>query len=500
MYHQLLSLELNGLDADSRFLLVQFVKVFGLEESSIPVNQLSKALWFPTSKLSTHLSRLQEHGWLDRMPHSLFKRGKPRVHYKVSSKLAGLLKEQEITPYLAHAYTSIDMLMQKDAFENRGYANHPIRRTTRLLLSVLIFHANNCGVVRLSSSVICGLTGLSAEKLKYHQQVLLNHGYIHSITPGVTGKLIFGRKPSVMYLDLAWCFSFPITTLIFSRILDGSLLYKFEAKSLFDSVRSLDLSFKLPRRRRQGMPAKRAYIEFKELAAVDVRWCSNEAVVYRGEVISKDSQEKLDKEFSDIGFRSRDAIFVQANWGEFCVQDYLCLLNERPEVWVYLQDALNRYAAVLLPISLELVTGDDKTQVVTNLIEEISDELFGSIAFSEGGESRWGLWRKLFVFLLFFIARNMAEKISRPLECVTPDLELSDASFSILSGASLNQRRSALVIECHFPLQKINHGMPEALELNWQSLNKLSSRSVGLDRSYQPEELYRFGLRTKPKG
>jgi hypothetical protein len=73
----------------------------------------------------------------------------------------------------------------------------------RLLLSVLLCHADRFGVVSdLGSSALCKVTGLGKEDLKYRVQRLMHLGLIRAYVPGATSSVLFAKMKSVYFLNL----------------------------------------------------------------------------------------------------------------------------------------------------------------------------------------------------------------------------------------------------------------------------------------------------------
>ena len=75
--------------------------------------------------------------------------------------------------------------------------------TNRLLLAVLLIHADEFGVVRgLGISDLCGLTGLKRERLEMHIFKLNELGAIRFKIAGFSGSKILGNLKTLYYLNL----------------------------------------------------------------------------------------------------------------------------------------------------------------------------------------------------------------------------------------------------------------------------------------------------------
>ena len=74
----------------------------------------------------------------------------------------------------------------------------------RITLSILLAHANRCGVVRnLGHALLAKLTGLiTQDRLDSQINKLTELGYIYSQIAGVTGKYLFGRQTGAFFLNL----------------------------------------------------------------------------------------------------------------------------------------------------------------------------------------------------------------------------------------------------------------------------------------------------------
>jgi predicted transcriptional regulator len=73
----------------------------------------------------------------------------------------------------------------------------------RLLLSVLLCHADRFGVVSdLGSSALRKATGLSQERLRYRVRVLIDQGLIRAYVPGATSSMLFAKTKSIYVLNL----------------------------------------------------------------------------------------------------------------------------------------------------------------------------------------------------------------------------------------------------------------------------------------------------------
>ncbi len=74
----------------------------------------------------------------------------------------------------------------------------------RITLSILLAHANLCGVVRnLGHAQLAKLTGLiTQDRVDSQLNKLTELGYIYSQIAGVTGKYLFGRQTGAFFLNL----------------------------------------------------------------------------------------------------------------------------------------------------------------------------------------------------------------------------------------------------------------------------------------------------------
>lgn len=79
-----------------------------------------------------------------------------------------------------------------------------LKLANRLLLSVLLSYADECGVVRgIGISDLMKLTGMSKDRLDSQVDKLLKQGYVRSKFSGVTGTSLFGIAKGYYYLNLS---------------------------------------------------------------------------------------------------------------------------------------------------------------------------------------------------------------------------------------------------------------------------------------------------------
>ena len=82
--------------------------------------------------------------------------------------------------------------------------NVKINSAQRLFLIILLFHANQAGVVdSLSFNRLSKLSGMTRERLKSQLNRLMALGYIENYTAGVACSSIFGRRPGIFFLNIS---------------------------------------------------------------------------------------------------------------------------------------------------------------------------------------------------------------------------------------------------------------------------------------------------------
>jgi hypothetical protein len=99
----------------------------------------------------------------------------------------------------------IEHLLKPD-FGTKGGANkarHPLKLSNRLVLMILLSHADEYGVVRdLGMSEFCRLACMSRDRLESQLNKLKIEGYVRSSVSGLTGVSLFGLVKSVFYINL----------------------------------------------------------------------------------------------------------------------------------------------------------------------------------------------------------------------------------------------------------------------------------------------------------
>jgi hypothetical protein len=228
MFILALNFPLPNVEPEVKYFLVRFVQCFGITEPvSLGVKGLATRFGLSDRQVSESLAVLLAGGAL--AISSIFDgRGRPKRSYRLQdafvAKFNKLPQEpsksfdplpfneihtEAIGRLLKHEKSKADQ--QGAKFEQRGTAAQMRARrqpgrlsvVNRLLLAVLLCHADRFGVVRdLGSSALRKTTGLNQERLKYRITRLINLGLIRAYVPGATSSVLFKKTSSVYFINL----------------------------------------------------------------------------------------------------------------------------------------------------------------------------------------------------------------------------------------------------------------------------------------------------------
>lgn len=86
----------------------------------------------------------------------------------------------------------------------RGRSGEDLDSVNRLVLMVLLAHADACGVVRgMGPARLAELVGIKKDRFQRQVGKLRELGYIRAVVPGISGQRLFGVAPGAYYLNLA---------------------------------------------------------------------------------------------------------------------------------------------------------------------------------------------------------------------------------------------------------------------------------------------------------
>ncbi|WP_074997242.1 hypothetical protein [Pseudomonas syringae] len=223
MFLAALFCEVKGLEPLGKYFLVRFVQCFGSTAvTGLKVKDLAKRFGISDPQVSEVLAALVACDVLNfsSIPEG---RGRPKRCYQLTDSFLKNLNKAFAQPATQHDEIVRSLLMH----ENRkaGLRSDKSKKTkedwaplaslrgrrqpdqlsavNRLLLSVLLCHADRTGVVRdLGSATLCKVTGLTKEGLKHRVQRLIDQGAIRGYVPGATSTVLSAKMKSIYFLNL----------------------------------------------------------------------------------------------------------------------------------------------------------------------------------------------------------------------------------------------------------------------------------------------------------
>jgi hypothetical protein len=219
MFYRVLASDLPGLGPEERFVLAAFVMQFsGAGLVQVSVRDIAEKLSVSPQQWIRAADRLVEAGFL-LAKGVLQSRGRPARSYEISPSLT-LTKEvtdcsldnKKIIRRLLSFRNILESesgvsISAKGVGERVGYRTPPARGgegrlsvSNRLLLAVLVLHANELGTVRdVSMLKLRKMTGIDGVNLKPRLRRLARMGFIRRLVPGVSRSIFAGAKVSTTY-------------------------------------------------------------------------------------------------------------------------------------------------------------------------------------------------------------------------------------------------------------------------------------------------------------
>ena len=203
-----------GLGAEEKDLLIKVVYLFGLKGVVVRatgdlLNEfcMSDAVFRKARNLLMRKGYLAEHQVLNG------RKGRPQKGFCIGQKLishieAYLVKQKpEEGEYLLESQGLIDELLKPDISKSRvGLTSQKAPRPpVRILMSVLLAHADEIGVViSLGHADLRKLTGMERDRLVFQVSKLRALGFLRAYVPGITGGKLLGSVRGVYVLNRAW--------------------------------------------------------------------------------------------------------------------------------------------------------------------------------------------------------------------------------------------------------------------------------------------------------
>ncbi|WP_298183766.1 hypothetical protein [uncultured Pseudomonas sp.] len=199
-YIKLLLLPELQLSSAAQFFLLRFVQQFGLGRAvTLGVKELAKALGMTDRVISLASKELAAGGYLN-LRLLAGGKGRPSTEYECLDIPTAKRKRGTgvgARPVI-HAQR-IDKLLRASTDKSAD----GLSWSNRLLLAVLLVHADEFGVVRgLGLRDLSDLTGLRKDVLANRLQLLIDKCFIRARVPGATGSGLFRPMKSAYYLNL----------------------------------------------------------------------------------------------------------------------------------------------------------------------------------------------------------------------------------------------------------------------------------------------------------
>jgi hypothetical protein len=198
MHHALLSLDMESISPEAKFFCVRFVAMSGGDQPvKLTVKELAAALGVTDRVVTSSLLELVDNGFLS-LKKIVEGKGRPKSEYQCLPAFTKKLKALSATLPMIHS-SKIDHVLASAAKDVAGMSN-----TNRLLLAVLLAHADAFGVVRdLGLADLCKLTGLNRVRVKGHIHKLQSISIFRFWKDGLTDPKLFGAVKTVYFLDLS---------------------------------------------------------------------------------------------------------------------------------------------------------------------------------------------------------------------------------------------------------------------------------------------------------
>ncbi len=430
MWNNFINLRIDDLSSESRFFVLRLLMFYGGPEIfNGGVRQLMKGLGFTDRAVSKCTKELVANGYLIK---NYERHRKPDLIYLSTSKLIDLLVTKTLTKTVSHQ-PLIDDLISDIGNPKR----HPLKNTNRLLLVILLSHADSCGVVRnIGRTELATLTGMSKDQLSSQLSTLKRKKYIRSSVPGVIGRNLFGAVKCVYFLNLK-CKAYGVAAGPSITFLCRS---HFQHRKLFDEARRLfDLS--------EGLKSVRENKKKRPFPATltptnDIESC----LIHHGNFIPVTSDVE-----ATVGFLSE---------------------LSRPNLQACFQSKLEEYASYILSNHWESVEGMEvgerfgnisvvKDGIDSGLLDRLDTELLDRID-TELLHPRWlpldieeneneGFTfvrqKRSLSLLVYAIALDLAKTIYRMLKFVK-NIPFEKMDFAILPPGNRRNSPPCIAVEC----------------------------------------------------
>lgn len=186
-----------------KYFSIRWLQVYGPTQTvEKPVKSIAVDLDVTDKVVSLALSSLDKAGFLARKK-IIHGKGRPRHSYKWVRGNLSTWSAADNHPAHHHLHL-IDHVLGSGEEAFTDASAHKLDRQNRLLLAVLLAHADRCGAVRgLSQAQLGTITGMDKRAVSRRIRALGAEGYIRSYCPGIRGYRLFGAAPGMYFLNLS---------------------------------------------------------------------------------------------------------------------------------------------------------------------------------------------------------------------------------------------------------------------------------------------------------
>ncbi|MCW8331949.1 helix-turn-helix domain-containing protein [Photobacterium sp. SDRW27] len=195
MYIQSLLLSVKGLSPEGKYLLVQMIKCFDIDNPlEVSAVRLAKICGVSRKIVVPTMIALSDAGLV-----SIIRQGKVKKAYQFSDDLVkALIATKKYRQPLSYSKVMIDEVLDSNNDNHKA-----LNVSHKLLLCLFLAHADKFGIVHnFSVSDISKFTGMKRERIRSQIKKLINLGYIIYRVPGVNHDYMFGKAKGAFFLDV----------------------------------------------------------------------------------------------------------------------------------------------------------------------------------------------------------------------------------------------------------------------------------------------------------
>jgi hypothetical protein len=354
-----------------------------------------------------------------------------------------------IFPRLSHIKGNnnhINLIKLLFTSKSNDFKEPRLKLANRLLLVVLLSHADPCGVVRsLGMSDLVKLTGMTKDRLKSQLEKLSTAGYIRATVSGVTGCYIFGVAKGMYWLNLKH--------------------ENFQSHAYSGDMVSIHKGH--------------IYESNYDRTAGDIFFIARRIITINSKKLNL---QLIDK---DLNVRSylkehHDTLFDIA----YFFQD-----SNASRIQHYLQVKLDEYACFILSNHWE-----DMSNLDAKLTSKIDSDLFPSsfkLSYTKNDLSTTELKAKVVKFI-HEMSRHIARELKAHLELID-DLSIDSSSYIPICACDRGRGSVRFIIDIHYNTSKPSY----IYRVKDEDLSKRKF-TRNLEGDFQVEEKYKYGVLTRP--